>query len=186
MRGAPLRPRPRRSRVAPRGSRKYTVGVTTSVLTLLGVTKRFGDRVAVDAVDLDVSPGVCFGLLGPNGAGKTTTLRMVYGVTRPSAGEVRVFGVDVARDPRAVRARLGVTLQENALIEPLSPEDNLRIFGRYHLLAEPELGHWGCHPLNLFTNPVRSLSWQLPELQRVPGKSFLFSSQNGGLYNPGE
>ncbi len=140
MRGAPLRPRPRRSRVAPRGSRKYTVGVTTSVLTLLGVTKRFGDRVAVDAVDLDVSPGVCFGLLGPNGAGKTTTLRMVYGVTRPSAGEVRVFGVDVARDPRAVRARLGVTLQENALIEPLSPEDNLRIFGRYHLLAEPELG----------------------------------------------
>ena len=109
------------------------------VVALRGVTKQFGDRTAVDRVDLDVVPGSCFGLLGPNGAGKTTTLRMVYGVSRPSSGHVRVFGVDVASDPRAVRSRLGVTLQENALIEPLSPEDNLRIFGRYHLLADGDL-----------------------------------------------
>jgi len=114
--------------------------VSTPVVTLRGVGKRFGASVAVDGVDLDVAPGSCFGLLGPNGAGKTTTLRMVYGVTKPSAGEIRVFGVDVARDPRAVRTRLGVTLQENSLVEALSPEDNLRVFGRYHLLAEPELG----------------------------------------------
>lgn len=117
-----------------------TVGVAGPVVSLRGVTKRFGERRAVDGVDLDVPAGSCFGLLGPNGAGKTTTLRMVYGVTRPTDGEVRVFGIDVSRDPRAVRSRLGVTLQENALIEPLSPEENLRIFGRYHLLAEPELG----------------------------------------------
>jgi lipooligosaccharide transport system ATP-binding protein len=97
--------------------------------------KRFGARVAVDALDLDVPAGLCFGLLGPNGAGKTTTLRMIYGVTRPSAGSVRVFGLDVAREARAVRARLGVTLQENALIEPLSPVENLRVFARYHLLS---------------------------------------------------
>jgi lipooligosaccharide transport system ATP-binding protein len=95
--------------------------------------------VAVDGIDLDVPPGICFGLLGPNGAGKTTTLRMIYGVTRPTAGSIRVFDIDIASDPRAVRRRLGVTLQENVLIEALSPVDNLRIFGRYHLLREPAL-----------------------------------------------
>ena len=109
------------------------------VVRLRGVSKRFDERLAVDGVDLDVPPGSCFGLLGPNGAGKTTTLRMVYGVTRPTEGEIRVFGLDVARDPRSVRARLGVTLQENSLLEALSPEDNLRIFGRYHLIGASEL-----------------------------------------------
>ncbi len=104
-----------------------------------GVTKRFGDRLAVDGLDLDVPAGVCYGLLGPNGAGKTTTLRMVYGVTRPSSGEVRVFGLNISKEPRAVRSRLGVTLQENVFIDVLSPVDNLRVFGRYHLLREPLL-----------------------------------------------
>jgi len=105
-----------------------------------GVTKRFGSRVAVDGLDLDVAPGVCFGLLGPNGAGKTTTLRMLYGVTNPTAGTIRVFGLNVHEHTRAVRRRLGVTLQENVFIEALSPVDNLRVFGRYHLLREPALG----------------------------------------------
>ena len=103
------------------------------------VSKRFGARVAVDGLDLAVPRGGCFGLLGPNGAGKTTTLRMIYGVTRPSSGDVRVFGIDVARDTRAVRRRLGVTLQENVLIDTASTRDNLRIFGRYYLLGEAVL-----------------------------------------------
>jgi lipooligosaccharide transport system ATP-binding protein len=114
-------------------------GTRRSVVEIRGVTKRFGARAAVDALDLDVPQGLCFGLLGPNGAGKTTLLRMVYGVTRPTAGTLRVFGIDVSRDPRAVRARLGVTLQENVLIGELTPEENLRVFGRYHLIAEPRL-----------------------------------------------
>jgi lipooligosaccharide transport system ATP-binding protein len=109
------------------------------IIEARGVVKRFGDRVAVDGIDLDVPRGACFGLLGPNGAGKTTTLRMIYGVSRPSAGTIRVFGIDITRDPRAVRRRLGVTLQESVLIEALSPIDNLRVFGRYHLLREPLL-----------------------------------------------
>lgn len=109
------------------------------VVSLAEVSKRFGARTAVDRIDLRVAAGACFGLLGPNGAGKTTTLRMIYGVTRPSSGAVEVFGIDVQSDPRAVRRRIGITLQENCLIENLSPEDNLRIFGRYHLLREPEL-----------------------------------------------
>jgi lipooligosaccharide transport system ATP-binding protein len=102
------------------------------------VSKRFGSRLAVDALDLSVPAGLCFGLLGPNGAGKTTTLKMVYGVIHPTSGSVRVFGLDVTREPRAVRARLGVTLQENALVEALTPVENLRIFGRYHGLPRAE------------------------------------------------
>ena len=103
------------------------------------VTKRFGPRLAVDRLDLDVPAGLCFGLLGPNGAGKTTTLKMIYGVAVPTSGSVRVFGLDVAMNTRSVRARLGVSLQESSFIEVLSPVENLRIFGRYHLLAKAEI-----------------------------------------------
>ncbi len=104
------------------------------IVEVSSVTKRFGERLAVDELTLNVPQGVCFGLLGPNGAGKTTTLRMIYGVTLPTSGQVRVFGMEVSRNVRAVRQRLGVTLQQNVLIETLSPRVNLTIFGRYHLL----------------------------------------------------
>src|SRR5262249_44944683 len=114
----------------------YSVGM---LVELRAVSKRFGDRVAVDGLDLAVPGGGCFGLLGPNGAGKTTTLRMIYGVTRPTAGTIRVFGLDVTRHARAVRARIGVTLHENVFIHAISPVDNLRGFGRYRLLREPTL-----------------------------------------------
>src|SRR5512143_2974122 len=98
------------------------------IVQVESVSKRFGDRLAVNRLSLAVPAGACFGLLGPNGAGKTTTLRMIYGVTRPSGGTVRVFGIDIAANPRAVRKRLGVTLQQNVFIEALSPADNLRVF----------------------------------------------------------
>src|SRR6266850_28064 len=104
-----------------------------------GISKNFGERTAVDHLDLEVPARVCFGLLGPNGAGKTTTLRMIYGVTRATSGLIRVFGMDISQHLRAVRARLGVTLQQNVLIESLSTKENLLVFGRYHLLREPDL-----------------------------------------------
>jgi lipooligosaccharide transport system ATP-binding protein len=109
------------------------------IVELERVSKKFGTRTAVDAVDLQVPAGSCFGLLGPNGAGKTTSLRMIYGVTQPTSGTIRVFGRDLAREARAIRARLGVTLQDNVFIEALSPVENLRVFGRYHLIEEPAL-----------------------------------------------
>ena len=99
------------------------------------MAKRFGGRAAVADLDLDVPKGQCLGLLGPNGAGKTTTLRMIYGVARPDAGMVRVFGMDVAHEARAVRRRLGVTLQDNVMIETLTPRENLRVFGRFHAIG---------------------------------------------------
>ena len=120
------------------------------VIEFRAVSKRFGERLAVQGLDLQVPRGVCFGLLGPNGAGKTTSLRMVYGVARPTSGRVSVFGIDVSRDPRAVRARLGVTLQENALVEALTPSENLRVFGRYHLMREPELSRHAEELVDIF------------------------------------
>jgi len=110
-----------------------------SVVEAKNIAKKFGDRLAVDRLDLIVPARVCFGLLGPNGAGKTTTLRMIYGVTRPTSGTIRVFGMDIGHHVREVRSRLGVTLQQNVLIEALTPRENLLVFGRYHLLREPEL-----------------------------------------------
>jgi lipooligosaccharide transport system ATP-binding protein len=110
-----------------------------AVVEARGISKQFGARFAVNQLDLDVPARVCFGLLGPNGAGKTTTLRMIYGVTRATSGIVRVFGMDISQHVRAVRARLGVTLQQNVLIEALSPLENLLVFGRYHLRRDPEL-----------------------------------------------
>jgi lipooligosaccharide transport system ATP-binding protein len=109
------------------------------VVEARGISKKFGERFAVDHLDLDVPAQICFGLLGPNGAGKTTTLRMIYGVTRATSGTIRVFGMDIGQQVRAVRSRLGVTLQQNVLIEALTPKENLLVFGRYHLLREPEL-----------------------------------------------
>ena len=135
-----------------------------SIVVARGIEKRFGARIAVAGLDLEVPSGGCFGLLGPNGAGKTTTLRMIYGVTAPSAGTITVFGVDVTRNPRAVRKRLGVTLQENVLLESATPRENLCIHGRYYLLREPRLGQRIAELLELFEldtyadQPVRALS----------------------------
>jgi len=112
---------------------------SAAIVELDSVSKKFADRIAVDGLNLQVPAGLCFGLLGPNGAGKTTTLRMIYGVTRPTSGAIHVFGLDIGSNLRAVRSRLGVTLQQNVLIEALSPRANLRVFGRYHLLRQPEL-----------------------------------------------
>jgi len=134
------------------------------IIRARSVSKHFGARMAVRDLDLDVPRGMCFGLLGPNGAGKTTTLRMIYGVTRPTAGTISVFDLNIAQHTRAVRARLGVTLQQNVLIETLSPIDNLRVFGRYHLLREPELSRRIDELIDFLdlrshaTMPVRALS----------------------------
>jgi lipooligosaccharide transport system ATP-binding protein len=109
------------------------------IIAIDSVTKDFGKHRAVDDLSLQVPSGICFGLLGPNGAGKTTSLRMIYGVTKPTCGTIRVFGENISLNVRKVRSRLGVTLQQNVFIESLSPVDNLRVFGRYHLMREPEL-----------------------------------------------
>lgn len=76
-------------------------------LELLGLVKRFGEKVAVDGIDLVVPAGSFYGLVGPNGAGKTTSLSMATGLLRPDAGTARVHGIDVWRDPVAAKRTIG-------------------------------------------------------------------------------
>ncbi len=104
--------------------------VAGQALALRGLTKAFGERVAVDHIDLDVPAGSFFGLVGPNGAGKTTTLSMVTGLLRPDAGRVVVAGVDVWTDPAAATARMGVLPDGLRLFERLSGPELLSYLGR--------------------------------------------------------
>jgi len=76
-------------------------------IELVGVTKRFGNVLALDNLSLNIAPGCTFGLLGPNGAGKTTTIRILMGLLSVTAGEVRVLGVDVLRNPAIIKQRVG-------------------------------------------------------------------------------
>ena len=87
---------------------------------------------ALDQVSFSAAPGEVFGLLGPNGAGKTTLLRIVATMLRPSAGTVRVDGVDVRHDPTGVRRRIGFLSASTGLYERLTPRETLRLFGRLH------------------------------------------------------
>ena len=103
------------------------VGSEAPVIVATGLLRRFGDFVAVDHVHVQVSPGEVFGLLGANGAGKTTTIRMLCGLLPPTAGDIRLDGVDMVRHPRRARARLGYVTQHFALYGELSVRENLEL-----------------------------------------------------------
>jgi len=93
------------------------------------LVKRYDEEVvAVDGLDLDVQMGECFGLLGPNGAGKTTTVEILEGLLNPTAGEVEVLGMRWATSERALRERLGVSLQQTHLPERLTVAEILTLF----------------------------------------------------------
>jgi lipooligosaccharide transport system ATP-binding protein len=105
-----------------------------------GLVKRFGELVAVDAIDFDLQRGEAFGFLGPNGAGKTSTMRMIGCVSPVTDGTLRVFGLDPARDGVRIRARLGVVPQLDTLDLELTVRENIVIYGRYFGLPRKELG----------------------------------------------
>ena len=109
------------------------------VLELKQLGKDFGDRRAVDAIDLDVRRGEIFGLLGPNGAGKTTTISMACGVVPPSRGKAIIDGVDMVGDPYKAKRGIGLVPQDLALYEELTPRQNLRFFGELYGLRAGEL-----------------------------------------------
>ncbi len=101
------------------------------ILEVAAARKDYGAFTAVADVSFAVRRGECFGLLGPNGAGKTTTIRMIYGFSPRTAGDIRVFGLDIATAPRRIRARLGVCQQGNTLDPDLSVLENLLVFASY-------------------------------------------------------
>jgi ABC-2 type transport system ATP-binding protein len=102
----------------------------TAAVHASGLVKNFGALRAVDGVDLEVRQGEILGVLGPNGAGKTTMLRMLATLLPIDAGEARIFGVDVAREPHRVRQLIGVTGQYASVDENLTATENLWLFGR--------------------------------------------------------
>ena len=117
-------------------------------LELREVSKRFGARQAVDAVDLHLAEGEVLGLLGPNGAGKSTLVRMVMGRVAPDSGTVSVFGQPALPADGAARSRVGFVPQEIALYDRLTARENLLLFGRYLGITE-----------GLEERVVRALTW---------------------------
>ena len=105
--------------------------MTKPVIVARGLTKRYGQLTAVKGIDFAIQPGECFGFLGPNGAGKTSTMRMIYGFSPVSAGELFVLGWDVQRDIRQIKHHLGVIPQEDNLDPDLKVLQNLLVYARY-------------------------------------------------------
>ncbi len=101
------------------------------VIQAKALHKRYGGVVAVESLNFSVEKGRCYGLVGPNGAGKTTTMKMVYCIVLPTSGSLHVFGMDVLREPRRIKARLGVVPQENNLDPDLTTWQNLMVYARY-------------------------------------------------------
>ena len=104
--------------------------MTGPAIELEGVTKRYGDVVALDGIDLQVEQGTVFGLLGPNGAGKTTAVRILTTILRPDGGRGRVLGLDVVEQAEDVRFTIGLAGQYAAVDENLTGQENLRLIGR--------------------------------------------------------
>jgi ABC-2 type transport system ATP-binding protein len=100
-----------------------------NAITVTGLTRRFGDFTAVDRLSFDVRGGEIFGFLGANGAGKSTTIRMLCGLLKPTDGTAIVGGIDVGRDPEAVKRRIGYMSQRFSLYRDLTVDQNITFFG---------------------------------------------------------
>lgn len=110
-----------------------------AALQITGLVKRFGEKVAVDGIDLEVPTGSFFGLVGPNGAGKTTTLSMATGLLRPDAGAVRVHGVDVWDDPARAKRMIGNLADGVRLFDRLTGEQLITYTAMMFGVPRPEI-----------------------------------------------
>ncbi|WP_327309973.1 ATP-binding cassette domain-containing protein (plasmid) [Streptomyces sp. NBC_01298] len=114
--------------------------MTTSAITANGLRKSYGDKTVLDGIDLAVPEGTVFALLGPNGAGKTTAVKILSTLVSPdpASGEIRVGGHDLAADPRAARAAIGVTGQFSAVDGLITGEENMLLMADLHHLSKAE------------------------------------------------
>jgi ABC-2 type transport system ATP-binding protein len=110
-----------------------------AVIHAEGLTKVFGDFVAVHEISFQVYPGEIFGFLGANGAGKTTAMRMLCGLSRPSSGKATVAGFDVYRQPEQIKRNIGYMSQKFSLYEDLTVLENIRFFAGIYGLKDPEI-----------------------------------------------
>ncbi len=105
--------------------------MTEPLFSVRNLYKHYGDNVVVNDLSFDIAPGECLGVIGPNGAGKTTTIRMCLGQTAPDSGEIHAMGLQMPRDARAIKARLGVVSQMDTLDPDFNLEENILVYGRY-------------------------------------------------------
>ncbi|MGW5362647.1 ATP-binding cassette domain-containing protein [Actinopolymorpha pittospori] len=115
-----------------------TTPASQPAIAVTGLHKSYGDKTVLDGIDLHVAPGTIFSLLGPNGAGKTTTVQILSTLITADGGQVRVAGHDLARDPDAARAVIGVTGQFSAVDNLLTGEENLLLMARLRHLSRAE------------------------------------------------
>jgi ABC-2 type transport system ATP-binding protein len=101
-------------------------------ISTLGLTRRFGELIAVDNIDLRVAPGQFFGFLGPNGAGKSTTIKMLTGLLAPSSGRIEILGLDLQKNPVEVKRQIGVVPEGMALFGRLTGSEFLNFAGRMY------------------------------------------------------
>jgi ABC-2 type transport system ATP-binding protein len=129
-----------------------------------GLTKRYGDLLAVDNLNLEIAPGEFFGLLGPNGSGKTTTIHMLATLIRPTSGSAEVAGFETRRNAVRAREKIGIVFQESALDRTLTVAENLRFSGLLQNMPAKVIAERSAELLDLFglgehrTKPVGSLS----------------------------
>jgi ABC-2 type transport system ATP-binding protein len=120
------------------------------MIELRGLTKRYGAFTAVNNIDLLVPKGELFGFLGPNGAGKTTTMRMIAGILRPTAGSIRVAGVDLLADPMSAKAKLGFIPDRPFIYEKLTGMEFLRFVAGLYGQDGQQIERRGRELLNIF------------------------------------
>ena len=107
------------------------IHATGPVIVARNLKKSFGELTAVKDISFTVDKGLCFGILGPNGAGKTSAIRMIYGFSPITSGDIHVFGMDIKKQSRKIKARIGVCQQENTLDPDLTVMQNFEVFARY-------------------------------------------------------
>lgn len=108
-------------------------------ISIKNLTKQFGDFTAVNDLSFDIPKGKIFGFLGPNGSGKSTTIRMICGVLRPTSGEGKVLGYDLAKESEKIKQNIGYMSQKFSLYEDLTVEENLEFYGNIYMLPKERL-----------------------------------------------
>jgi ABC-2 type transport system ATP-binding protein len=137
---------------------------STAAIRASGLTKRYGEIIAVDDLHLEIGSSQFFGLLGPNGSGKTTTIHMLASLIQPNSGTAEVAGFDIRRDAIKAREAIGIVFQESALDRTLTVAENLRFAGRLQNLSSKTIAERSGELLELFglndrrNTPVAALS----------------------------
>lgn len=125
--------------------------MTEPAIRTRGLSKSFGDLVAVNNVDLDIPAGQIYGFLGPNGSGKTTTIRMLCGLLTPTSGEVSVLGLDIPGAAETLRQRIGYMTQKFSLYDDLTVAENMQFMSRIHGMSRRESSERIAHLLDRYT-----------------------------------